>query len=363
MAVLMTLCMVLALLPGTALAATVAKGNCGERGGNVIWLYDTDHVLTITGYDSMEDYQHEWEYAVVPWYIYRREIKHIVVEESVTRIGNEAFGSLYGAGVSGDFYPNLESISIADTVQEIGEYAFFSSHLPSIDLPKSLKTIEFAAFYCSDLESVTIPNGTTRIGRAVFQDCSHLTSVSIPNSVIFIGGAAFAWCQKLTNVTLPNKLTSIITDTFLGCSALTSVTIPRSVTDIGNAAFAGCYDLSDVYYGGSEAEWKAISIADKNEQLLNATIHCSDGTLINEKPDDGQLHGKVSVSGVYNASGETVTLRATPDPGYELSSIKVTDSDGSRSVWLTPSVNMGTYTFRMPAYDVTVHVKFTKNMI
>jgi hypothetical protein len=39
-------------------------------------------------------------------------------------------------------------------------------------------------------------------------------------------------------------------------------------------AFSGCDNLADVYFGGSEAVWNAISInEDGNEALLNATIH------------------------------------------------------------------------------------------
>ncbi|MCC8090656.1 MAG: dockerin type I domain-containing protein, partial [Oscillospiraceae bacterium] len=59
----------------------------------------------------------------------------------------------------------------------------------------------------------------------------------------------------------------------LGCSSLASVTIPDSVTSIGISAFSGCTSLTDVYYGGSEAEWNAITIDSRNDPLLSATIH------------------------------------------------------------------------------------------
>ena len=40
-------------------------------------------------------------------------------------------------------------------------------------------------------------------------------------------------------------------------------------------AFYGCTGLKDVYYTGSKDEWKAISIDEYNDRLLNATIHYS----------------------------------------------------------------------------------------
>ena len=52
------------------------------------------------------------------------------------------------------------------------------------------------------------------------------------------------------------------------------MTIPDSVTSIGGWAFEDCTSLTDVYYAGSEAQWKAISISStENDDLLTANIH------------------------------------------------------------------------------------------
>jgi hypothetical protein len=37
-----------------------------------------------------------------------------------------------------------------------------------------------------------------------------------------------------------------------------------------------CDSLTDIYFGGTRAEWDAIEVAEYNEVLDNATIHCSD---------------------------------------------------------------------------------------
>ena len=42
---------------------------------------------------------------------------------------------------------------------------------------------------------------------------------------------------------------------------------------IGSSAFEGCSNLKDVYYCGTEDEWKAIDIGEKNDSLRDAKIH------------------------------------------------------------------------------------------
>ena len=60
---------------------------------------------------------------------------------------------------------------------------------------------------------------------------------------------------------------------FYGCDAFNSVTIPDSVTSIGDFAFESCDALTNVYYTGTEEQWKNILIESNNSNLLNATIH------------------------------------------------------------------------------------------
>ena len=187
------------------------------------------------------------------------------IPNSVTTIGSYAF----------DDCSNLTSVTIPNSVTTIGKYAFSScSGLTSVTIGNSVTTIGEHAFSgCSGLTSVTIPNSVTTIGEYAFEFCSGLTSVTIPNSVTTIGESAFSGCRSLTSVTIPNSVTTIGKYAFIYCRSLTSVTIPNSVTTIGDYAFYSCSSLKDVYYLGSEEQWKKISIGSSNDELLNATIH------------------------------------------------------------------------------------------
>lgn len=72
-------------------------------------------------------------------------------------------------------------------------------------------------------------------------------------------------------------------------------------------------------------------------------------------------HGSVHTSHRTAEKGETVTLTVTPDDGYVLSDLTVTDSSG-KTIKLT-SKGSDRYTFEMPARAVTVTAEFVREGI
>ncbi|MBR4424673.1 MAG: leucine-rich repeat protein, partial [Oscillospiraceae bacterium] len=151
---------------------------------------------------------------------------------------------------------------------------------------------------------VTIPSSVTSIGNAAFRDCSSLTSVTIPDSVTSIGDWAFYGCTSLTSVTIPSSVTSIGDFAFSNCSSLTSMTIPDSVTSIGNWASFSCKSLTDIYFTGTEQEWKAMEIGEGNTELHEATIHFnSTGPSVVLSPQNLTVNGVRKNVEKYNIDG------------------------------------------------------------
>lgn len=68
--------------------------------------------------------------------------------------------------------------------------------------------------------------------------------------------------------------------------------------------------------------------------------------------------GELKLSRRYAEKGETVTLTAVPDEGYELDTLTVTDSKGNEIDLTDQGGNE--YTFKMPAGRVTIDVTFRK---
>ena len=200
------------------------------------------------------------------------DLTNIVIPDSVTSIDAWAFSDC----------SSLTSIVIPDSVTSIGYGAFFDcSNLTSIVISDSVTSIGERAFYnCSSLTSIVIPDSVTSIGESAFYNCGSLTSIVIPDGVKSISRAAFSDCSSLTSIVIPDSVTSIGDWAFYNCDSLTSIEIPDSVTSIGSSAFEYCYSLTSIEFGGTKAQWNAISkVFDWNYNTGNYTVHCTDGDI------------------------------------------------------------------------------------
>ena len=281
-------------IPVTVFEKTITVVDSGNWGTNITWKFTSDGTLTISGKGKMDDNN---SLKVRPsWDKHASNIKKIVIQPGITRIGAMMFSGWY----------NVTEISIANTVESIGWSAFARcSGLTSITLPDSLTSIESTVFEgCSNLTSIVIPKNVTSIEYTVFKGCKSLPSITvaegnanfvakdgviftknmmelvqypegkqstnytIPDSVTHIRYGAFNDCTHLTNITIPQSVVSIEAFAFAGCKNIMSITIPNTLTNIGEGVFQGWKSTQNVVINGrsdylldGEGYWGAWSDA------------------------------------------------------------------------------------------------------
>ena len=200
--------------------------------------------------------------------------------------------------------------SIKETTEIICDRAFFVCiNLTSISVPNSVKDIgEWAFAGCSLLSSIDIPNSVISIGNNAFAGCLSLKYISIPESVICLNGNPFGDCegeieclsanfiyeddvlfnrdkseiisfrnQEIESYIIPDSVTSIGDGAFGCCSSLSSLFIPNSVTSIGDGAFEGCSSLSSLVIPDS-----VVNIKGNPFYLWKGKLECLSASFIYE---------------------------------------------------------------------------------
>lgn len=282
----------------------------GSFGGGLTWKLTKAGTLTVSGSGPMPDY--DGPSASQPWNTYADKIRKIVIGDGVTKIGKAAF---YGS--------QAITLRIADSVTEIGSSAFYGSLIVSVTIPGSVRTVGSDAFRgCPNLASVTALEGVEIIGERAFQGCINLTSADLPSTIKSLGAGAFydcetlafvtfapdnnntveigenlfARCWVLRPVTLPERIDRISKEMFQNCYMMfTGIEIPQGVKIIGDSAFASCgamsvviipdsvtdietaafqqTGLTDIYYKGTQAQWKAIWKSNSSGLPGDVNIH------------------------------------------------------------------------------------------
>ena len=170
-------------------------------------------------------------------FFYCTSLKQIELPECLQELGSWCFRE-----------SGLTSITIPDSVQNLGELTFFGCNsLQSIVLPQQVTTIPYQFLSsCSALRQIDIPNTVTTIGQSAFGGCTSLESIRIPENVTNIQESAFRGCSSLTSIEIPEGITEIPADMLSGCSSLSSVSLPESIRRLGDNAFSNCDSLKTI---------------------------------------------------------------------------------------------------------------------
>lgn len=189
-------------------------------------------------------------------------LKEVILDEecALEELGYEAFR----------WCTSLESISLPQSCQKIGNYAFADcTSLKHINLDFVVEIGQYAFYDCTSLEYVSIQRATkigtsaffntTGLGRVEMNQAialetmgsycfknSGLTYISFPKSLSKIAERAFEDCQNLETVVFQQGNVYIDQYAFLGCDSLKEINLPKSIVSIGDSAFKDCKSLEVV---------------------------------------------------------------------------------------------------------------------
>ena len=194
------------------------------------------------------------------------KVTEIVIPETVTLIGNNAFAETGLTNVTFSGTPqikflggfgdiqSLKNLDIPDSVTWISSSAFSNSGLESIKLPANLTTIESSAFQNTNIKELNIPDSVESIGHSAFKNMPQLEKITLPDNEKFtsIPTYLFYGSENLKEVNIPDSVTYIGEYAFQNCSSLESVSIPANLTSLGRNAFDGANSLTSITFETDE---------------------------------------------------------------------------------------------------------------
>ncbi len=142
---------------------------------------------------------------------------------NLSKVTNMGWGAFYEC-------ENLKASVDLSSLQSVPGYAFCYAPVTIVGLCDSLKSIGDWAFIWSNV-AVQLPETLEKIGNYAFYRGTLPEQLSIPDSVTSVGTAAFSRVDGVRDVTIGRGLTEIPLDMFEG-STVKKITIENSMDDI-----------------------------------------------------------------------------------------------------------------------------------
>lgn len=177
-------------------------------------------------------------------------LKTLSLPKNVEYIGRDTLllnYGLYEVNVDADskFFSSVDGVLFNKDKTAILYYPVAKT-AESYTVPESVEVVGYRAFQAlSPLTSVTLPEGLKRIEERGFCGCSKISDLIIPSTVEYIGPEAFLNCGT-ANVVIPEGVTEISDRAFRVSDNIKTVTLPDGITSIGEEAFAWNYSLEKI---------------------------------------------------------------------------------------------------------------------
>jgi hypothetical protein len=235
----------------------VAAGQCGE---DVYYIRYADGHVLLQGSGTTYDYSDESTPKSV--FYDMPEIKSVVVQEGITKLGNALFYRCQ----------NMQTISLPSTLTELG-YRIFAQGSGG-----------FQSY--GGLTELTLPAGIQKLGGNALRQ-TNITELVIPARVSVIEDYFLSTCTKLKTVRAESSVLGSFM--FVWCSALENLTISVNCKTFGSNMLSYCESLTAITYEGTKEQWNAITkptnwmTSDAKNNYHNGylqRINCVDGAFV-----------------------------------------------------------------------------------
>ena len=190
---------------------------------------DVRYLQSVTLPDGLE--------TVGDWAFARTQLKSVRLPDSVVHLGDYIF---CGADLS-------EGVRLPAGIESIPKGIFMWSALSSFTVPDTVKTIGFAAFSnCRMLTELHLNDGLEVLDDYAFETAVGLTSMIFPDSVTRIGAYCFQFCSNIEEIVWPRNLERMEFSCFRYCKKLTALILPENVKYIEGLAFDHCESVTEV---------------------------------------------------------------------------------------------------------------------
>jgi serine/threonine protein kinase len=144
--------------------------------------------------------------------------------------------SISANAFSGD--NRIETVTLPESVVDIGPAAFKSSTLKSINLNEGLKNIQDEAFKETKIQQIDLPETLIYLGQRVFQD-TKLTQIDLPNQLETLGENCFSGCPiQQTKLRFPEGISVLSPSQLIGYPTIERFFFP-SVVHVPTDALKG----------------------------------------------------------------------------------------------------------------------------
>ena len=230
------------------------------------------------------------------------------LDHGVLTVGST--GAIGGSDVPWNQYSSyILKVIIEEGVTSVLSSCFSNRSYQEIILPQSLQTIGERAFYRTSVGSFVIPEATTSIAEDAFEDFLVSSLQVAPGNPVYHsdGNCLIVTAEKRMMIngrscTIPadGSVTTIGGECFYLYNT-EALTLPKCITKIENGAFM-LSDITDVYYDGTEEEYRTIQGLDSGLMIGRCFVHF---TALETQP--------IIASGYCGAEGDGTNVSWTMD--------------------------------------------------